>query len=189
MTGRPQAFSLVEVTIAIGVIAFALLAVIGLLPIGIQSSKDAGDDTRTSAIAQDVFNRTQGQLDGYVVMTASNNGYIASLPSSVLTAGTFYYDSDGRFLSSSSPLSSTPTVSASGTPLYQAQVTFAPISAATTGTLPGNVDGKVLTAVKVAIGWPVTAAGSTYTIPTLNSSRSIYCFYMRSSLPVPLSTP
>ncbi len=39
----PRAFSLVEVTIAIGIIAFALIGIIGLLPTGLKSIKNANE--------------------------------------------------------------------------------------------------------------------------------------------------
>jgi type II secretory pathway pseudopilin PulG len=50
MTGRPRrrrhqprGFSLVEVTVAIGITAFCLLAVVGLLPTGLKSIKSANE--------------------------------------------------------------------------------------------------------------------------------------------------
>lgn len=52
-------FSLMEITVAIGVIAFGLIAILGLLPVGMKSGREAIDATRTSLIAQDVFNRVR----------------------------------------------------------------------------------------------------------------------------------
>lgn len=40
-----SAFSLVEVVVALGIVSFALLAIIALLPLGIQSTKDSLDET------------------------------------------------------------------------------------------------------------------------------------------------
>lgn len=37
-----KAFSLVEVTLAVGIVAFAFLAIVGLLPVGLKSARDAG---------------------------------------------------------------------------------------------------------------------------------------------------
>ena len=42
---RPHAFSLVEVTLAIGVAAFCLIAVFGLLPVGLQTNRNATSQT------------------------------------------------------------------------------------------------------------------------------------------------
>ena len=54
---RSRAFSLVEVALALGIIAFALVAVVGIIPVGLQASRDAVDLTRTSMIAQDAAAR------------------------------------------------------------------------------------------------------------------------------------
>ena len=40
---NPRAFSLVEVTLAIGIVSFALVAVLGLLPVGLRSVKNANE--------------------------------------------------------------------------------------------------------------------------------------------------
>lgn len=43
--GSEFAFSLVEVVIAIGLVSFALLALVGLLVTGLKSSRESGEDT------------------------------------------------------------------------------------------------------------------------------------------------
>jgi uncharacterized protein (TIGR02598 family) len=45
---RVHAFSLVEVTLAMGVAAFCLLAVFGLMPIGVQTNRNATSQTRAT---------------------------------------------------------------------------------------------------------------------------------------------
>lgn len=59
---KSAGFSLVEVTLAIGIIAFALLAIFALIPVGLNSSRDAIDDTTTSLIAQDIYNRIKSEV-------------------------------------------------------------------------------------------------------------------------------
>jgi uncharacterized protein (TIGR02598 family) len=55
-TARTRAgFSLIEVSIAMAVAAVGLIAIIGLLPPGIQSSRDAADNTIAASVVQDVF--------------------------------------------------------------------------------------------------------------------------------------
>lgn len=46
-----RGFSLVEVVIAIGVVAFALLAVLGLLPVALGTNRDATQETEAANIA------------------------------------------------------------------------------------------------------------------------------------------
>jgi uncharacterized protein (TIGR02598 family) len=47
---RTDAFSLVEVTLALGVAAFCLIAVFGLLPVGVQTNRNATSQTAATNI-------------------------------------------------------------------------------------------------------------------------------------------
>ena len=51
---RAGAFSLVETTLAIGVVAFALVAMLGLMPVGLLSFREAMDASTSSRIVQRV---------------------------------------------------------------------------------------------------------------------------------------
>ena len=52
--GPLSAFSLVEVTLALGVMAFCLVALLGLLPVGMNSNRDALEQTAAASIASAV---------------------------------------------------------------------------------------------------------------------------------------
>jgi uncharacterized protein (TIGR02598 family) len=52
---RPLGFSLVEVVLALGVISVAIVAILGLIPIGLQTGHSSQDDTRAAQIAQTVL--------------------------------------------------------------------------------------------------------------------------------------
>jgi type II secretory pathway pseudopilin PulG len=56
-----SAFSLVEVVVALGIVAFAIVAILGLLPIGLTTAHSAQDDTRTPQIAQDILSSIASQ--------------------------------------------------------------------------------------------------------------------------------
>jgi type II secretory pathway pseudopilin PulG len=47
---------LIEIMVALVVIAVGLIAIVGLIPQGIQSSRDASDNTIAASIAHDTFN-------------------------------------------------------------------------------------------------------------------------------------
>lgn len=47
-----KAFSLVEVVLALGIVSFALLAVIGLLPVGLKSVKNANESAGAANVLQ-----------------------------------------------------------------------------------------------------------------------------------------
>ncbi len=50
-----QGFSLVEVTLALGIAGFSLLAIFGLLPVGITSHRNALEQTAAAGIATGIF--------------------------------------------------------------------------------------------------------------------------------------
>ncbi|MBA3830793.1 MAG: hypothetical protein H0X34_02640 [Chthoniobacterales bacterium] len=55
LPSRPfGAFSLVEVTLAIGIAAFCLLAVFGLMPVGLKSQQTAVEQTKANAIISQI---------------------------------------------------------------------------------------------------------------------------------------
>src|SRR5438067_2326768 len=48
-------FSLVEVTIALGIGAFCLIAIFGLLPVGLTSNRNSVEQTKAAGVATAVF--------------------------------------------------------------------------------------------------------------------------------------
>ncbi len=52
---RRRAFSLVEVTLALGIVTFALVAVVGVLPTALASGRQSFDQNRAAAIANTLF--------------------------------------------------------------------------------------------------------------------------------------
>jgi len=48
-------FTLVEVILALAVVSLGIIAILGLLPVGLQSSRDAADSTLAATIVQDTF--------------------------------------------------------------------------------------------------------------------------------------
>ena len=84
---KEKAFSLVEVTIALGIVAFGLVAVLGLIPVGLNAARDAVSDTRTSQIAQDASIRAATIFAAFTTPVSLSSGTTQ-----------LYYDSEGRFL-------------------------------------------------------------------------------------------
>jgi uncharacterized protein (TIGR02598 family) len=56
-----RGFSLVEVVLALEVIGFSLLAIIGLLPIGLQSGRASIQETRANHLAEQIFSTLRSQ--------------------------------------------------------------------------------------------------------------------------------
>ncbi len=80
-----RAFSLVEVTLALGIISFAFVAIFGMLPVALDTARDSIDRTRGAQIAQRLFAETQ----------QTPFDQLGSLVGSV-----FWFDGDGEEIAS-----------------------------------------------------------------------------------------
>lgn len=77
-------FSLVEVTLALGIVSFSLLTVLGLMPVGLSTLKQATEQTTESQIVQKIGG--EAYLTSFSQLAAS------------FSNRTFYYDDRGKFL-------------------------------------------------------------------------------------------
>ena len=149
-----RAFTLVEVTLAIGIVAFALLAVLGLVPVALQAAKDAADDTKTSLIAQDVGNRLRA---------------IPNLQVPAVSGTTWYYDTDGRWIN---PTNQSPQTTYSRA-FYRVQASYGPMAPA---NLPPLTSGTLFVGAKADIGWPVNPQTGLVIGPAQNTARTTYSY-------------
>ncbi len=88
--GRNEAFSLVEVTLALGIVSFAMVTMVGLIPLGLVTLRTAMDSTTESQIVQEIGSQTR--LTAFSQLSAQYSGTV------------FYYDEEGTFLTNSSAL-------------------------------------------------------------------------------------
>ena len=124
---KQSAFSLVEVTLALGIAAFCLIAVVGLLPVGMNSNQTATEQTNSvgilSAIAADLRATPPTSPPGGATTSVQYSVAVPASPNGP-SAQTLFFAEDGRLL---------PTV-ASG-PRYRVTVTFPANSSARSATL------------------------------------------------------
>jgi len=73
------AFSLVEIVIALGLVAVALVAILSLLPVAMNASRDSIGDTRASLIVQDVGSRVRGLLTNASLALPLTTNYFYNL--------------------------------------------------------------------------------------------------------------
>lgn len=134
------AFSLVEVAIAIGIVSFALLALVGLMSTGLQGSRESDEDTKLALCVESV----QGslQLEGFGKV-ATNASYVAgnSQPS-------FLFDSSGSL-----------QVDASGNLLKTANADSR-YGAVVKRLAPTPQAGSHLVMLQVKFVWPLSASAS-----------------------------
>jgi uncharacterized protein (TIGR02598 family) len=123
------AFSLVEVTLSVAIIATGLLGIIGILPVGLDASKRAVDSTIVANILDSVQHRLQGQP---IEDTAGHTIFTDPL----------FFDAQGTAVSLESGLETRPSI------VYRADLTIRDFAKrpAHTGSLR---------AVSVALTWPV----------------------------------
>ena len=77
-----SAFSLVEVTLAMGIAAVALVSILGLLPQAMKYGRDGADQTAIGAVLEDAHDRLKG----------------SECQPGELAEGPFFYDEQGKFL-------------------------------------------------------------------------------------------
>jgi type II secretory pathway pseudopilin PulG len=98
---RLSGFSLVEVTLAIGIVAFALLAIIGLIPTGLRSVQDATQQARASDILKLAATAVQSQYylgsNGGVGNYSFANFLSTWDPASVATDTAFPWDKHTKY--------------------------------------------------------------------------------------------
>jgi uncharacterized protein (TIGR02598 family) len=89
---KPGGFSLVELTLALGVAALCLIAAFGLMPVGVQTNRNATSQTRATNIAAAVTADLRG--------TPRANNTSAQFRITFGTNTTLYFDSSGQFTTS-----------------------------------------------------------------------------------------
>jgi uncharacterized protein (TIGR02598 family) len=89
---KNAAFSLVEVTLALGVAAFCLIAVFGLMPMGVQTNRNATSQTAATNIIAAVVSDLRA--------TPTSNSTSTQFGITFGTNATLYFDSAGQFSTS-----------------------------------------------------------------------------------------
>jgi type II secretory pathway pseudopilin PulG len=96
-----RGFSLVEVVLALGVIAFALVGIMGLFPVALKSAQESQRETRATLIAQQIFSdlRTLTGTNRLLVRGPSTANASALITNFSLAGNTnivLSYDIDGK---------------------------------------------------------------------------------------------
>ena len=103
----PTGFSLVEVVIALGIVSFAVLAIVGMLPMALKSAQESMRETDATLIAQRIFSelKTGNGANRTVTKDTNNSSQTNSL--SVDSTNNLAFTQDGTpqafFTSTNSP--------------------------------------------------------------------------------------
>ena len=145
------AFSLIEVALALGVVAFSLFAVIGIMPIGFKTHQASVNETKANAIASLIINDLRadvrlppGQQNKSKESTAGlglhGHWAIAATPD------TLYFTNDGLQTGSAYP---SPPPPAPANAVFRATVTY---------LLPPTATTSI---AKITVSWPARQADLT----------------------------
>ena len=130
----PRGFSLVEVTLALGIAAFCLIALLGLIPLGMQTNQSAVSQTAAASILSSVVADLRA--------TANATQTSAQYDITFGTAKLLYVDDQGRAVSPTEPTAA---------PRYRVMITF-----------PASPEGLFApTFVSLKITWPALADPAT----------------------------
>ncbi len=86
-------FSLVEVTLALGIAAFTLLAVFGLMPVGMNATYSSGEQTMAADLATAIASDLQNTPPSGTAVTSQI--FKISIPVTGGTLNTLYFDEAG----------------------------------------------------------------------------------------------
>jgi type II secretory pathway pseudopilin PulG len=159
-----NAFSLVEVVLALGVISFAVVAILGVFPVGLSTGHSAQDETRAPQIAQMILSSLSSQVlkrdatgqplldgsgqtqlnDAAKIQCQSNQTVPVDLGTSATpTTPNLYADNNGQLM----------TVTTNAT--YSVTVI--------TDNTPVGFDSGYANKVTVVVAWPANAAAANQT--------------------------
>lgn len=125
-------FSLVEVSIALGIAAISLLSVLGLLPIGTSTNRNAIEQTRAASIARAIVSDLRSTPS-----SSSSSPLYKLTPAVASGSTTLYFNED----------CTSPAAAITGSSRYRATVVFSSVSNGVVGT-------------QVLLSWPAAAVPS-----------------------------
>lgn len=101
-----RGFSLIEVVIALGIVSFAVVGIVGMMPIALKSGQESMRETDATLIAQRLFSELKTGSGGNRTISTSSNGTSLFQVSANSTNTFISYSADGlpQALSSTNPI-------------------------------------------------------------------------------------
>ena len=146
-------FSLVEVTLAIGVAAFCLIAVLGLLPVAQTSHQAAGEQSVISSLTSEIVSDLEA-TQRTIPATQQNSpgfGLSVGVAGSGISMHTLFFKEDGGTIGPPD----TSAIGADPAPRYRATIFLAP-----------PTSGRSSTTGRILMTWPALADPDPTTPPS-----------------------
>lgn len=137
----PRAFSLVEVTLAIGIAAFCLLGIFSLLPVGANSNRDSVSTTHAASLTEALVADLRG------TKTNDTSLVYGLKPDTAVTDSVIYLKEDGSKVVAASDAD------------YRAAVTIAPPASGVIAP----------TGIRVLLSWPAAATNQANVLETVTA--------------------
>ncbi len=83
-----NAFTLIEIVLSLGIIAFALVGIMGMLPIALNTARESAQESEATLIAQRIFAEIRNAEDGKALITTSSTD--ATLQIDLEAPGTYF---------------------------------------------------------------------------------------------------
>ncbi len=147
-----QAFSLIEVALALGIAAIALVAIIGLIPVGLNSNQASSEQTAAAGLAAGIVADLQATPVEIPPEVKNSLRYQVALPISGHTTHSLFLREDGA-LAGAIDADANPSQDAR----YRATLFI---------TAPTDAKQKSATLVRVLITWPAMADRQASNVPT-----------------------
>jgi hypothetical protein len=150
---RDAAFSLVEVTIALGIASFCLLVVFGLLPIGMTTNRDSIEQSTAASLSSSIVADLRGTPNSGAASTSPRYGVSFPAVGGSPQNTSIFLNADG----------STNSLTGAGSPpFFRATVTIGAPAA-----------GRVASTGRVWITWPALADQNPGALPSHYSGSFI----------------
>jgi uncharacterized protein (TIGR02598 family) len=154
---RASAFSLVETTFALGVAAFALLAILGMLPVSLKTQQAGVQQTTANAIISSIFADLRADLilpPGQYKHLEEDSGYqLHGHWAGMMQPDTLYFTQEGK-----------QTGTVNGSPpddaVFRAKITYNPLPPTETTSL-----------ANIVVSWPAQVDPSAGGVPAGSVTR------------------
>ena len=194
-SGKAAGFTLVEVSIAVGILAVALVALLGMMPAGLTNFRKAMDTSITAQIAQRVLlDMQQADFDTIVDAANASSGQSPTFSFRAPTRSNpqfRYFDDQGNELIPQNPAAANPlSTSQKAALVYQVNVRIMPTApepadpnaingalALVTVQVARNPSGRTLTVNSAAgLNGNISTANLYSTDPKVNPGLQVYTY-------------
>ncbi len=100
---RERGFTLVEIALALGIAAFALVGIIGMVPVALDNARESRQQTHAAFIARTIFGNLFSGADGKAMVQVSESGSdsdfeLVALEPELARSFTLAFDEAGRLV-------------------------------------------------------------------------------------------